>query len=299
MSIRQKKSFWKMIRKDFTWYLFLAPCFVMFAVFLIYPIGQSLYLSFTDSNGVIANWVGLRSYGYTLRYKVFLNALYNTFYLTGLIVTVQTSLALIIADQLNRCVFARTTLRLLYILPYLTTIAAGVAVWVYLYDPSRGPFNWILQLIGFRGIGWLNDPSTSKISVVLFSIWRNLGYCIVIYLAGLQAIPKGVYEAASIDGAGPRQTFFRITVPLVKPTTVFIVIVSVIGNLRQFQVVYIFGSTTGSPARSIQTVVAYIYEQGFFTEMWGLACAAAWILFAIVFVVTMINTKVLMREEKG
>lgn len=290
-----KKRSWGIRRKDLEWYVFLSPLLVMFVVFLFYPLGHSFYLSFTNSDGVTSNWVGLRSYSYIIRDRVFMNAFYNTFYMAGLIVIIQTLLALVIANELNKRVFTRTTLSPFYILPYVTTLVASATIWVYLFDPSKGSFNWILRLIGFEGIGWLGDPSTSKISVIVFTIWRGLGYYVVIYLVGLQAIPQRIYEAASIDGANSWQMFFRVTIPLVSPITIFIVMVSVIGNLKKFMDVYIFGGATGNPARSIQTVVGYIYEQGFYTEMWGLACAAGWLLFAIIFVITIINTKVLLR----
>ena len=287
----------KRTRRYLTWYLFLTPALGLFAFLLIYPLGWSFYLSFCQSNIVKTTWIGPSRYVQIATNSIFLNALYNTIYMSVLAVSIELPLALILATLLNKVIHFRTAFRVMYFLPFLTSFIAAAIVWIYIFDPEIGFLNWCLRIFGLKGLKWINHPSTSKESVVIFDIWHQCGYQILILLAGLQTIPPQLYEAAEIDGANSWQKFFKITIPLNKPAIVFLVITGAIGNLKRVQEIYVFGSATGNPGRSIQTVVAYLYEQGWALQKFGVGSTAAWLLFSIIFVITIINIKLFIKKR--
>ena len=285
------------MRKEGHWYLFVAPALGLFLLFILYPLAWNFYLSFTKSSLIRTTWVGLFQYVRIATDRTLLNALYNTLYLTFFNLLTQLPLALLIATLLNEIKYARTPFRIIYFLPYVTSIVVAAIIWTYMFDPDEGIFNWFLRLLGFRGLLWLSHPSTSKLSVIIFNLWHWLGYQILIYLAGLQTIPPQLYEAAEIDGANSLQKFSKITIPLLKPTTVFLVITGTIGGMQTFQQIYMFGTAVGNPGRSIQTVVAYIYESGWVLQHFGIASTAAVLLFLIIMAITVVNVKFLVREK--
>ncbi|TKJ47527.1 sugar ABC transporter permease [Candidatus Aerophobetes bacterium Ae_b3a] len=285
------------MRKERHWYLFVAPALGLFLLFILYPLVWNFYLSFTKSSLIRTTWVGLFQYVRIASDRTLLNALYNTLYLTFFNLLTQLPLALLIATLLNEIKYARTPFRIIYFLPYVTSIVVAAIIWTYMFDPDEGIFNWFLRLLGFKGLLWLSHPSTSKLSVVIFNLWHWLGYQILIYLAGLQTIPPQLYEAAEMDGANSLQKFSKITIPLLKPTTVFLVITGTIGGMQTFQQIYMFGTAVGNPGRSIQTVVAYIYESGWVLQHFGIGATAAVLLFLIIMAITVVNVKFLIREK--
>ncbi|MEE8180026.1 MAG: sugar ABC transporter permease [bacterium] len=285
------------MRKERYWYLFVAPALGLFLLFILYPLAWNIYLSFTKSSLIKTTWVGLFHYVRIASDRTLLNALYNTLYLTFFNLLTQLPLALLIAALLNEIKYARTPFRIIYFLPYVTSIVVAAIIWTYMFDPDEGIFNWFLRLLGFRGLLWLSHPSTSKLSVIIFNLWHWLGYQILIYLAGLQTIPPQLYEAAEMDGANSLQKFSKITIPLLKPTTVFLVITGTIGGMQTFQQIYMFGTAVGNPGRSIQTVVAYIYESGWVLQHFGIGATAAVLLFLIIMAITVVNVKFLVREK--
>lgn len=277
--------------------MFVAPALGLFLLFILYPLAWNIYLSFTKSNLIRTTWVGLFQYIRIVGDRTLLNALYNTLYLTFFNLLTQLPLALLIATLLNEIKYARAPFRIIYFLPYVTSIVAAAIIWTYMFDPDEGIFNWFLRLLGFRGLLWLSHPSTSKLSVIIFNLWHWLGYQILIYLAGLQTIPPQLYEAAEIDGASSLQKFSKITIPLLRPTTVFLIITGTIGGMQTFQQIYMFGTAVGNPGRSIQTVVAYIYESGWVLQHFGIGATAAVLLFLIIMAITVVNVKFLVREK--
>lgn len=287
----------KSIRGEWHWYLFVIPALGIFSLFVLCPLIWNFYLSFTKSSLVKTTWVGVFQYVRIATDPTLLNALYNTVYLTGFNLLTQLPLALVIATLLNEITYARTPFRIIYFLPYVTSIVAAAIIWVYMFDPDEGALNWLLKLLGFKGLLWLSHPSTSKLSVIIFNLWHWLGYQTLIYLAGLQAIPPQLYEAAEIDGANSLQKFSKITIPLLKPTTVFLVITGMIGGMQSFEQIYMFGTPVGNPGRSIQTVVAYMYESGWVLQHFGIASTAAVLLFLIILAATAVLVKFLVREK--
>jgi len=280
------------------WYAFIVPAFTLYGIFLAFPLVWSFYLSFCRSDGVNTVWRGVSRYVQVATDPVFLNALYNTFYIAFFTLAIGLSLALVIACLLNELRFFRTPMRIVYFLPYITSLIAAAVLWTYIFEP-KGLLNWFLGFLGLPTPVWIHSVSTAKMAVVIFAIWHSLGYQIIIYLAGLQTVPLQLYEAAKIDGAGRWHCFTKITVPMLTPVTVFLIITGLIAGMQRFTDVFIFGSTVGNPARSIQTVVCYIYEQGWGMSRMGFASTVAWLFFAFLMAITVINLKILLPRRQG
>jgi multiple sugar transport system permease protein len=174
--------------------------------------------------------------------------------------------------------------RMLFFMPVVSSWVAVAVVWRTLLDPNAGIVNYLLESLGLPGINWLNDPSTAMIAIVIISIWKSAGFNMVIWLAGLQAIPQELYEAASIDGANRWQTFRFLTLPLLAPTSLFLAITGVIGSFQVFSPVYVL--TRGGPLDSTNVAVFHIYRRAFEEFDFGYAAAQSWVLFAIIFAAT-------------
>ncbi|MBP1990661.1 carbohydrate ABC transporter permease [Paenibacillus eucommiae] len=281
------------LRENITGYLFILPNLIGLAVLVMYSLGYSLFISFTDWNliGGLGNtkFVGFDNYKQLLTDELFWTSLYNNFWFL-LVVPVETVLALMLAIALNEFVFGRKFLRVIYFLPYITNMAAILIVWHLMFNPQKGPVNLLLGAIGIKNPPtWLLDEFWSKPTVALFGIWTTLGFYMLVYLAGLQSIPKELYESAEIDGAGPFKRFINITVPLVSPTTFFIVIMSVLKAFQQWSNIQIL--TEGGPGDSTYVLGYYIYKLGFNYYRMGYASAIAWVFFAIVVIITLIQWK--------
>ena len=287
----KRTSILREIWKARKWYLFVAPVCILFAVFLLYPVVQSFRLSFFITDLYYQEFVGLQNYKTILTDRNFWLAIYNTFYLGFFHVLLGIPPALLLANLLNKKIRGRNILRVLYYLPHVTSIVAVSVVWSYLFDVNYGPLNYILKLVGLPTSKWIAHPSTSKLSIVLMTVWHGLGYRMVIVLAGLQSIPRQLYEAAEIDGADGRKQFFHITLPLLQPTIAFLVITATIKALQRFDEVYMFGTELGMPSRSLSTIVLYLYERGFMYNEFGIASAAAYVLFVIILAITIVNLK--------
>ncbi|MDI7247485.1 MAG: sugar ABC transporter permease [Bacillota bacterium] len=269
-------------------YLFLLPNIAGFFVFILGPAVASLLLAFTNWDLLTPiQFVGLANFKEMAGDRDFRQALWNTVYYTAASVPLSIAFSLMLALVLNKVVRGISFLRAAYFIPVISSTVAVAIVWMWIYEPEGGILNRLLSLIGIEGPQWLTDPSWAMPAVILMSVWKNLGYNMVIFLAGLQGIPSHLYEAARIDGANQWSQFWYITVPLLSNTTFFVVIMSVISSFQVFDQAYVM--TKGGPAGATMTVVYYLYQNGFQFFRMGYAAAIAWFLFVIVFAISVIE----------
>lgn len=277
-------------------YLFIAPIVVIFTVFRLYPSFLNFALSFMKWN-VFKNegtWVGLKNYAHLLEDKTFLTALENTLLYTGIFLPIQIITALGIALLLNVNFRGRSFCRVAFFMPYVVTLVATAAIWRWLYDPSSGLINSVLELLNLPTSLWILGKGTALFSVIIFSIWQSIGYSILIFLAGLQAIPQQFYDAAKIDGAGKFQGFLYVTLPLLVPILLFVVVMMTITSFGVFNQIYVM--TQGGPAYATLVVLLYAYQQAFMFVKFGYAAAIMVVFFVLVLTVTLIEFKLAARR---
>jgi ABC-type sugar transport system permease subunit len=289
-------------REDQTGWAFAAPFVVLFGIFLAFPILASFALSFTSfglrdlANPIGTTFVGLRNYIDVLGDSTFWTSLFNTAYFVVVGVPLTLGVGLLIANALNRGVTRfRVAFRVGYYLPVITSIVAIAVVWRFLLNPDVGLVNMLLAGIGIKGPAWLADPVFAMPSIIAMAVWRNLGFAMVVFLAGLQAIPASLYEAAAIDGAGRWQAFRFVTIPMLRPTILFMTVITTIGYLQLFEEPFVM--TDGGPLDKTLSVTMYMYRQGFKFFEQGYASAIAYILFVIVAIVAFLQFKFLRSDE--
>jgi multiple sugar transport system permease protein len=266
----------------------VAPMMIGFAIFFLIALVASLYLSFTDWKVISApNWVGLDNYVKLSRDRMFLDAVRNTAMLTVPNVVLRLLFSMLLAIALNTNIRFRAFYRMLFFMPVLTMPVAIATIWKWLFDPGFGPVNAQLGRMGLPQPEWLNQPQTAVIAVVIVLLWSGVGYDMIIFLAGLQNIPREFYEAAQLDGAGTFRQFRDITLPLLTPTTFFLSVVAIIGSLQVFDLVYVM--TRVGNINRFPTIVYYIYEEGFKNFRMGYAVSIAWVLLAIILVFTLLQ----------
>ncbi|NMB20217.1 MAG: sugar ABC transporter permease [Firmicutes bacterium] len=291
-------SRWKRLGNEQTKTALLAllPSFIIFVAFTLYPIVYSLYLSFFNASLLSPNrtFVGLTNYSNLLQNPTFQKAVKNTIYYTLGVVPFGIALSLLVAVLLNGRLRLRSFFRAAFFAPVITSMVAVSIVWTWMLEPNYGLINNLLGLIGIAGPGWLTDPAWAMPSVILLSIWKNLGFNMVIFLAGLQNIPTEIYESASLDGVTPFQKTLYVTVPLMRGPIAFAVIVSMIKSMQVFGQIYVM--TGGGPANSTMVIVYYLYQQAFEFYRSGYASAIAWVLFVAILLLTLIQNR-LMRTE--
>jgi multiple sugar transport system permease protein len=270
-------------RGALTPYLFLAPGLLLFAVFRLYPLLDGLRLSFTNARLGRAQyaWVGLANYARLLEDTRFHTSLWNTavYSLASTLPILAIPLALAVA--LHRGVALTTLLRSAFFFPFTLSVVTVGLTWLWLLDPVVGPFNYYLRALGVPVRSWLADPAAAMAAIIVTTVWWVAGYYLVIYLAGLQDIPRELYEAAALDGAGGWRAFRSITLPLLRPVLLFVFVTHVIGSFQIFGQVFIL--TQGGPGDATRTAVQHLYEtafQNFF--LFGSASAMAWVLFALI-----------------
>jgi cellobiose transport system permease protein len=275
-------------------YLYIAPFFVLFGIFGLYPLVYTAWVSLHDWELAGEHpWSGLDNYQQLVTDPVFWNSLWNTFGIFVLSTVPQLTIALFIASLLNRRLRGRTFFRLSVILPMATSVAAVSIVFSQLFSRDFGLINWTLGGIGFSPIEWQASKWSSWSAIALMVNWRWTGYNALIFLAAMQAIPKDLYEAASLDGAGAWKQFTRVTVPLLRPTILFTVIISTIGGFQLFTEPLLFNSGSsnyqGGSLRQSQTVSMYVWENAFVKFDFGYASAVAWVLFLIILLFAALN----------
>ncbi|MDF2208446.1 sugar ABC transporter permease [Arthrospira platensis NCB002] len=255
-------------------WVFLTPALFLMAIFIIWPIIYLIYLSFTQGSFTRSGteWVGLTNYLRLIVSPDFWQVIGNTIYFTIATVIPSLIIPLALAVMLDQTLMLRAFLRTAYFIPSITSLVAVGLGWRWLFQ-TDGPVNGFLSQIGFDPIPWLSSTVWAMPILILLSIWKQLGFNLVVFLAGLQTIPINRYEAAELDGAGPWQKFWYVTLPGLQPTLVFATVTTVIFTLRSFEPVYVI--TGGGPLNSTNLLVYYIYEQAFSQFDFGYAAAAA------------------------
>jgi multiple sugar transport system permease protein len=285
---RESPTFWA--------YVFIAPVMLGLLVFTYLPTVASFLLSFCYWNLLGApQWVGWENYQRLLAEPSFAKVALNT----GLFVVVSTIAKIVVglglAVLLQAVVRGKTFFRTAYFLPYITPMIGVSLVWGWLYDPQAGLFNSVLQALHLINapVAWLYTPQTAMAAVLLLEVWKSVGYTMVLFLAGLQAIPESVYESARIDGASPWQAFWRVTLPMVSPTLFFVSLISIIQSLQAFDSIYLL--TQGGPEQSTAVAVYWVYKNAFEFYRVGPASALAYVLFVVILVLTLVQWRLRKR----
>ena len=289
------------LREELIGWGFALPFVIVFTLFLAGPILASLVLSFTDfglrdlRNPLGTDFVGLQNYQALLEDPKFRKAIVNTAYFVIVGVPLTLLLGLGAALALDRGIrHFRTVFRVGYYLPVVTSIVAIAVVWRFVLNPDQGLVNLLLAQVGIDGPSWLAEPALAMPSIIAMAAWRNLGFAMIVFIAGLQTIPAQLYEAASIDGAGRWQAFRHVTLPLLRPTILFLVVVTTIGYLQLFEEPFVM--TEGGPLDQTLSISMYMYQQGFEFFNQGYAAAIAWILFILVAIVAVVQFRLLRSE---
>jgi multiple sugar transport system permease protein len=288
-------------RRTYSVAVFLAPALVAIGLFFFVPVLAALVLSFTDfdiyalGNFSVVRFVGLRNYLQIFEDPLFWKALKNTLYFLGvggpLSIAVSLGAALLLNAKMVRW---KPLFRFIYFAPVVTTLVAVAVVWRFIYHPRFGLLNYALSLLGIAGVDWLGDPHWAMPAMILLAVWKNFGYNMIIFIAGLQNIPSSLYEAASMDGAGALQRFRHVTLPLLAPTTVFITIITMIGYFQLFAEPYVM--TQGGPLNSTLSIVLLMYQQGFRWWSMGYAAAIAFVLFLLILLASVAQTRLQRRR---
>jgi multiple sugar transport system permease protein len=270
-------------------YLFLLPNILGFLVFSSIPVVATFSISLLDWDLIRApRFVGIDNYVKLLTDDVvFRKVLFNTAYYVVGTVPAGIILSLLLALAMNANVRGIALFRVIFFIPVISASVAVAVMWRWLYNTDFGLINLILTSVGLKGVPWLSSTAWAMPAVILMAIWKSLGYNMVIFLAGLQSIPAHLHEAAAIDGANGVQRFRYITLPLLAPTTFFVLVISVISSFQVFDLAFVL--TKGGPGDATNTMVMYIYNQAFQFFHMGYAAAIAWVLFAIIFVITLLQ----------
>jgi multiple sugar transport system permease protein len=265
--------------------MFLFPSLTGFLIFTAFPVIAAIGLAFYDYDLLLGReFNGLQNFRDLLHDDVFRAALVNTLYFTAAFVPLSVALGLAAALLVNHALRGITLFRTIYLLPYVTVTVAVALVWRWIYRPEVGLMNTALGWFGIHGPNWLTSRTWAMPGLILMSVWKHFGYNMVIFLAGLTAIPQHLYDAAKVDGANARARFIHITLPLLSPTTLFVLVISIISSFQVFDQALVM--TNGGPGTSTTTLVLDIYKEGFQSYKMGYASAIALVLFVIVAIVT-------------
>ncbi|MFI9564691.1 carbohydrate ABC transporter permease [Streptomyces rishiriensis] len=297
---RPRKGF----RKHWHLYAAISPFYLLFLCFGLIPVGFSLYLSFHRWDGLgPMEWAGLSQYRYLLGDAAFWSSIGTTIVIWALATFPMIVLAMVTAVMLNSAVRFRNFYRFAYFLPNVTSVVAVAIIFGSVFSTNFGLVNAFLQAIGFDQIAWLNTPWGIKIAIAALMTWQWTGYNAIIFLAGLQTVPSELYEAARMDGAGPVQTFFRITLPMMRPVLLFVLVVSTITGLQSFSEPQVLLQNTsndstfsGGPGHAGRTMVLYFFQQTFDNNDFGYGAAVAWGIFLVVVLFSIINWRLVQRR---
>ena len=295
--MRKKKSLFTRLNEQKISFLFIAPVVLLFVIFVVGPLIASLYWSFTEFNGLqAAKWVGLSNYK-----NIFFNdprfwkSVRNTILYTAGVIPAGIVLSLFLAIAVDQRIRFKNFFQVIYFIPSVTSVIALSVIWKWLFAGEKyGLINYFLILLGLKPVDWLMSPFWTLPAIIIMSIWAGIGYNMILFLAGLQTIPTTIYEAADIDGASVWDKFWNITLPLLKPTMVFVVIMGFIASFQVFERIYIMTESEfgiGGVLDSALTVVAYLYDTGFRKFQMGYASALGYIVFAVIFLITIINVR--------
>ncbi|WP_022873009.1 carbohydrate ABC transporter permease [Nesterenkonia alba] len=280
-------------RTRWTPYVFISPFFILFFVFMIVPVGAGAYLSLTEWAGLgTPEFIGLDNYRRLMDDPVFGISLFNTGFYTLCALLIVFPAALLMAVALNaRGLKLRDFFRMIYFMPVVLSPIIIALIFGLIFDGEYGLFNAILQaLFGYAGINWLTDPLWARVVVVILVLWRWTGFLTIFFLAGLQGIPRELYESAEIDGAGPLRRFFSVTMPQLRPVTAFIAVTMLFNTAQIFEEPFLL--TEGGPGQSTVSIAMFIYRAGFEQQELGYAAAAGVMMFIIVFVLGLAAARV-------
>ncbi|WP_406356841.1 carbohydrate ABC transporter permease [Streptomyces sp. NBC_00658] len=291
-------------RKYWHLYAAISPFYLIFLGFGLFPVGFSLYLSFHRWDGLGSmEWAGLSQYQYLLSDSDFWNSIGNTIIIWALATFPMIFLAMVTAVMLNSAVRFKNVYRFAYFLPNVTSVVAIAIVFGSIFSTNFGMVNAVLEAVGIDQVAWLNTPWGIKVTIAALMTWQWTGYNAIIFLAGLQTVPSELYEAARVDGANPIQTFFRITLPLLRPTLLFVLVVSTVTGLQSFSEPQVLLQTSsndstfaGGPGHSGQTMVLYFFQQTFDNNDFGYGAAVAWGIFLVVVIFSIINWRLVQRR---
>ncbi|GIP34614.1 sugar ABC transporter permease [Paenibacillus sp. J2TS4] len=298
--VRRRKRF--LTRNDWMGYLFSTPLIIGVLAFAIYPMFAALYMSFLQTGGsaMSGTWVGASNYEYVMKDPIFWQSLYNTFYMGIFSVILGIGLSFILASLINSLKWdlGKNFFKGVYFLPNVVSAVATSLLFSFLFYPAKeGLLNFVVGWFNIEPVGWFTDPRYSRFSIVLMSLWGALGYNTIIFLAGLQSVPRDLYEAAEVDGAGGLKRWYYITIPYLRPIFVFMLIMGTIGGMKRFTDVWLIGGTAGNPGGSLMTAVLYIYRNAFLASQMGVATAASYLLFIIILILTIFM--MLMNRRKN
>ena len=291
------------LRRTLVWYAFVLPPAALVAMFVLYPTFQAFFLSlFQGTGGRPDRFVGLDNYDRLLSNGVFLNAILNTVILGVALLAIIIPLSVVLATLLNNVKRGAAPLKVIYFLPQITSAVAVAVVFNYVFQPEWGLLNGLLRSTGMDPLPlWLADPrfnlTGSRAAVTILAVWMGTGYYVLIFLAGLQTIPIDLYDAAKVDGANFRQVWRYITLPNLRPTFIFLLITGSIDAMARFSDVYTLGGPGGTPARSLQTIVSFIYQAGFDSYDFYLASAASVTLFLMGGAITFVSCRARLARE--
>jgi len=281
-------------------YVYVAPFFLIFLAFGLFPLIYTAWISLHQYRlGSRMKWVGLDNFIWLFTNEKFYNSLFKTFTIGILSTVPQLLLALGLAHMLNYKLRGRTFFRVAMIMPYATSVAAATLVFAQLFARDAGAFNWLLGLVGIDAVDWRNGDWTAQIAISVIIIWRWTGYNALIYLAGMQSISRDLYEAATLDGASKWQQFRHVTLPGLRPTILFTVVISTIGASQVFGEPLIFGGgkSDGGAVNQYQTLGLFMYQQGWTYNALGRAAAVAWVMFILIVGLVWLNTRLTRRRQ--
>jgi multiple sugar transport system permease protein len=283
-------------RQQALWgYLFITPNFLGLAVFMLFPIVISLVLSFTNWDMVSdPELVGLANYERMIGDEQLWVSMRNTVVLALLSIPLGMAASLGLALALNKKLRGVNIFRAAFFLPVIASMVAVAMVWRWIYNSEFGILNYFLELVGIPGQSWLSNQALVLPSIALVMVWKSMGYNMVLFLAGLRAIPRHLYEAAELDGANAWQRFRNVTLPLLTPTLFFVTVMSIIGSFQVFDVVYIM--TGGGPGDASRVFYYWLWQNAFEFFRMGYASAMAWLLFVILFTATLIQMRFIGRR---
>ncbi|MDX3380989.1 sugar ABC transporter permease [Streptomyces niveiscabiei] len=297
----QPKKGW---RKYWHLYAAISPFYLLFLGFGLIPVGFSLYVSFHRWDGLGSmEWAGLAQYRYLISDTDFWNSIGNTIIIWALATFPMIFLAMVTAVMLNSAVRFKNVYRFAYFLPNVTSVVAVAIIFGSVFSTNFGLMNALLQAVGLDQVAWLNTPWGIKVAIATLMTWQWTGYNAIIFLAGLQTIPSELYEAAKVDGANPFQTFFRITLPMMRPVLLFVLVVSTVTGLQSFSEPQVLlqssandSTYAGGPGHSGQTMVLYFFQQTFDNNDFGYGAAVAWGIFLVVIIFSIVNWRLVQRR---
>ncbi len=272
---------------------FLSPMLLGIIFIYYYPMVQAFVYSMNRTNGIqLGAWVGFNNYVRVLKDQQFWSSMYNTLYMGIITVVLHTAVPFVLATLINNTSRTQKFFKSAFFIPNIISVVAATMLFKLIFYPTKeGLINYFLGFLGVPAQQWFADPNQSRLTICLMGLWRGVGYNTIIFIAGLQSVPNELYEAAKVDGCSPFKLWRRITIPLVRPVIMFVIIMDIISSMRRFSDVWMIGGVGGSPGGSLSTAVVYIYRYAFSSNEMGVGCAAAFLLFIGILLLTVASNK--------